>query len=112
MSNPVIKLDSRQIIDAKSFHSIFAQAMGFPRTYGHTMDAWVDCMSSLDDPAACMTNVHTSPGGIITIQIEHIQDFKKRCPRLFDSLIECAAFVNWRKLEAGEQAILALSFYQ
>jgi len=29
---------------------------------------------------------------------------------MFDSLNECAAFVNWRRIEVGEPAFLALSF--
>jgi hypothetical protein len=109
---PIIKIDTKKIVDWESFHSSFAQAFGFPDFYGRNMDAWIDCMTYLDDPEAGMSSIHAEPGGVVTIQLEHVYDFSTRLPEIYENLIECAAFVNWRRIETGHQAILALSFHK
>jgi hypothetical protein len=45
------------------------------------------------------------------LQLEGVGDFAERCPDQFAALIDCSAFVNWRRLETGGRAILALSYY-
>jgi hypothetical protein len=35
-------------------------------------------------------------------------EFKKRCPDQYDALIQCSAFVNYRRVEIGEPLVLAL----
>jgi hypothetical protein len=54
----LVRIDATSIRDWNSFHAVFKQAMGFPDFYGANMDAWIDCMSYLDDPAAGMTAQH------------------------------------------------------
>ena len=51
------------------------------------------------------------PGQSLPLVVEHAQGFKARCPELFADLVECAAFVNWRRVEAGEPPVLALALY-
>lgn len=46
----IVRIDARRIVDLDSFHDVFAEAFGFFGGYGRNMDAWIDCMSSLDDP--------------------------------------------------------------
>lgn len=76
------------------------------------MDGWIDCMTSLDDPSDGMTTIHADPGGVVTLQLENVKDFRQRCPELYAKIIECSAFVNWRRIENGEQPVLALSFHE
>jgi hypothetical protein len=106
-----IKIDTRRIADWKSFHDVFAQALGFPAYYGRNMDAWIDCMTSLDDPGAGMTKVHAKPGGAVTLLLEHVKDFGSRCPDLMAAIEQSTAFVNWRRNEMGQPAVLALAYY-
>ena len=106
-----MRIDASEITDPESFHSVFASAFGFPAFYGRNMNAWIDCLSYLDDPSAGMSTVHVSPGHALPLVIEHAQDFKRRCPELFTALMECAAFLNWRRVEAGESPLLALAMY-
>jgi len=108
----LIKLDTRRIVDWATFHSVFAEVFGFPDFYGRNMNAWIDCMTSLDEPKDGMTSVHAPSGGVLVLQLEHVGDFARRCPEQYDALIECAAFVNWRRIEVGEPAVLALSFWK
>ena len=106
----LVKLDTRRIRDWDSFHAVFAEVFGFPDFYGRNMDAWIDCMTCLDDPASGMTRVHAPPGQTVVLQLEHVTEFARRCPEQYAALIECAAFVNWRNIEVGESAVLTLSF--
>ena len=112
MRNPVVKIDTRRITDWPSFHTVFAEAMGFPGFYGRNMNAWIDCMTSLDVPEDGMTAVHAPSGGVLAIQLDHVNEFAARCPEQYGALIEAAAFVNWRRIEAGEEAVLSLSYYK
>lgn len=106
-----IQIDGGKITDWDSFHTYFCKTLGFPDFYGRNMNAWNDCMTYLDDPEAGMTSVHVSPGNILVLCISEAANLKKKCPDIYDALIECSAFVNWRKIEKGESAVLALSFY-
>jgi RNAse (barnase) inhibitor barstar len=83
---------------------------GFPDFYGKNMDAWIDCLTSLDAPEDGMSNVHCAPGAVVTLELENVKDFEYRCPEQYKALIECSAFVNWRRNEAGDPSVLALSF--
>jgi hypothetical protein len=58
-----------------------------------------------------MTKVHVPKGGILVLQLDHVKEFAKRCPMIYDDIIECSAFVNWSRIERGQDAVLALSFY-
>ena len=107
----MVRIDANSIVDVESFHAVFAAAFGFPSFYGRNMNAWIDCVSDLDDPGSGMTTVHVESGQTLSLVIEHAQDFKIRCPDLFSALVECAAFVNWRRVEAGQPPILALAFH-
>jgi hypothetical protein len=107
----LIKLDASQIIDWDTFHNVFAETFGFPEFYGRNMNAWIDCMTWPDDSAYGMTSVRVAPGELLCLQIEGVDIFAQRCPEQYSALIECSAFVNWRRIEKGHPAILALSFY-
>ena len=89
---------------------MFADALGLPAFYGRNMDAWIDCMTSIDDPHAGMSSVTVKAGEILTLEIEDVASFSLRCPEQFESLLDCSAFVNWRRLERGEPSVLALSY--
>jgi hypothetical protein len=106
-----VVVDGAAVADARSFHNVFAEAFGFPGFYGNNMDAWIDCMSYLDDPKAGMTNTHVAPGEILTIAVNNATQFKSQCPAVWLAFLECAAFVNWRRVEKGEPAVLAVSAY-
>ncbi|WP_429253124.1 barstar family protein [Paraburkholderia sp. GAS333] len=76
-----IFVDSTEITDWPSFHSVFAQALGFPAFYGRNMDASIDCLSYLDVPAAEMTTVHVSLNETLAIQVGAVDSFRTRCPQ-------------------------------
>ena len=106
----IVEVDTSKIHDWESFHAVFSEAFGFPDFYGRNMDAWIDCLTYLDDPAAGMTRVHALSGGVVTLKLLGITEFAVRCPEQYDALIECAAFVNWRLVESGHAPVLSLAF--
>ena len=103
-----ISIDGDKIRDWESFHAEFANVFGFPSFYGKNMDAWIDCMTSLDCPEDAMSAVHCDKGSIMTIELVHASDVKRRCPEIFDTLLECSGFVNRRRLDVGESAVIEL----
>lgn len=106
----IVRIDARRITGWDSFHDVFAEALGFPDFYGRNMSAWIDCLTYADDPGSAMTTVHAPPGGVVTIHLDDARDFPRRCPEPYAALVESAAFVNWRRIEMGQPAVLALSF--
>jgi len=104
------KIECNNIRDWDSFHREFNRVFYFPEFYGRNMDAWIDCMSSLDCPEDGLTGIHCEPGKVIAIEPENVNAFKIRCPEQYMAIIECSAFVNWRRIEHDEQPVLALSF--
>ena len=105
-----VSIDTRRISDWETFHDVFAATFGFPGFYGRNLNAWIDCMSYLDDPSASMTTIHVPRETVLVLQLENVGDFALRCPEQYVALVECSAFVNWRRIETGESAVLALSF--
>lgn len=102
-----ITIDGSQISSWHTFYKIFAETFGFPAGFGRNMDAWIDCMTNLDEE---FSQVQVAPGELICITIIQAATFKARCPEQYQALLECSAFVNLRRLEIGEPAILVLAF--
>ena len=111
LNSTLVTIDAANIEGWTSFHAVFKNALGFPEYYGANMDAWNDCMTCVDDPQAAMTGVHAPEGGVLIIQLKNAKAFKTRCQEIYDALIECSAFVNFRRIEKGEAPVLMLSFY-
>lgn len=102
-----VHVDASEIKDWPSFFDAFAKAFGFPQFFGRNIDAWIDCMTNLDEE---FSEVRVAPGELLCIALDNAADFKARCPEQFAAFVECSAFVNWRRLEIGESAILVVSF--
>ena len=102
------QIASDQIKDWESFHSVFRAALGFPEFYGRNMNAWIDCMTDIDDPSGGMTNISVARGELVALRIDDAPDFEQRCPEQYRALIECTAFVNYRRVKVGEAPVLTL----
>jgi hypothetical protein len=110
MRTRVIPIPTQEITDWVSFHEVFKREIGFPDLYGCNMDAWIDCMTDLDAPKGGMVQVSVAVGELVALEIYGAADLERRCPQQFRALIECAAFVNFRRVEMGELPILTLMF--
>ena len=105
---PIVDVPLSNIADWDSFHTTFAATLGFPDFYGRNMNAWVDCLTYEDDG---MTAFPIDTGDVLTLQLQDCKDFRARCPEIYEALVDCAAFVNWRRIEMGERPILAVSYH-
>jgi Barstar (barnase inhibitor) len=108
-SVPVVEIPMSHINDGDTFHDTFAQALGFPDFYGRNMDAWIDCLTYADEDDG-MRAITAGPGEVLTLELRDCREFRSRCSEIYQVLIDCAAFVNWRRSERGARSILALSF--
>ena len=108
---PIVRIDCRKIKGWASFHDVFAEEFGFPDFYGRNMDAWNDCMISLNDPSDGMTKVHGSPSDIVVLQLDHVDELARSWRIIYDAIVECTAFVNHSRIEQGASPVLALSYW-
>ena len=107
---PIVQLPLGEISDWESFHEVFQRVLGFPDFYGRNMDAWIDCLTSADvQDGMIASEFVASEGDVLVLELLDAKDFAERCPEQYGALIECAAFVEWRRIEVGERAILAVS---
>jgi hypothetical protein len=106
---PVVRIDGSRLCDWQPFHDVFAAEFGFPSFYGRNMNAWIDCMTSLDAPEDGLTAVHGSSADPVVLHIESASSIPRE---IFDAISECGAFVNWRRISTGEPAILVLSCWR
>jgi barstar (barnase inhibitor) len=44
-----VRIKTEAITDWQSFHESFKREMGFPDFYGMNMNAWIDCLTYLDE---------------------------------------------------------------
>ncbi|MBL0113992.1 MAG: barstar family protein [Sphingomonadales bacterium] len=108
MRTKVIEIPTSGIVDWDTFHDVFDATLGFPQFYGRNMNAWIDCLSNADDANSGLVANPVSSGDLLTLSIIDAAEFKQRCPDQFETLIECAAFVNYRRRVVGDGPILAL----
>ncbi|MFO1015919.1 MAG: barstar family protein [Caulobacteraceae bacterium] len=96
-----------EIVDEKSFHDVFARTFQFADYYGRSMNAWIDLMTYLDLDGQ-VDAIAAPPGALVIIQLRDAQAFLRRSPELYQAMVDGVTFVNYRRLEAGEPALLAL----
>ena len=111
MTANIVKINCDNIHDWDSFHDEFSRVLGFPDFYGRNMNAWIDCMTSLDHPEDEMTKVHCTKGKVITIELVNVGVFKSKFPEQFNAILESSSFVNYRRNEIGKDSVIALSYF-
>lgn len=109
MMNKVVRINTDLITDWNSFHDLFKIIFGFPDFYGKNMNAWIDCMSYIDEKEAGMTSFWINKTDTLVIELINSEAFKQRCLDIYLGLLECAAFVNSRKSERKDGAMIALA---
>ena len=65
-------------------------------------------MTYIDDPSSGMSKIAVADGELLSLRIDDAADFADRCPEQYRALIECTAFVNYRRMERGGHPVLAL----
>jgi hypothetical protein len=67
-------------------------------------------MTYMDDPTAGMSTIHCERGSVLVLELLNVKTFRQRYPELYEAVVDGIAFVNWRRLETGDSAVLAISF--
>lgn len=106
----IIRIDARRLTDTAGLHAAMSEAFGFPDFYGKNLDALVDCLTHLDDAKAGMTRVQVFPDEAALLVLDHLDGKNKQQAAQVKVLVDAVAFVNWRRLEKGQRAILALAY--
>ncbi|WP_212744785.1 barstar family protein [Parasedimentitalea maritima] len=107
----VVEIDGSAVVNWSSFHDQFSTKMGFPAFYGRNGNAWIDCMTSVDCPEDGLSSVTVIKGATLTLQVSEASSWATRRPEVWAAFQEMTAFVNWRRIEQNEGAVLALSYY-
>jgi RNAse (barnase) inhibitor barstar len=102
---PRVVLPTNEIRNEKSFHTVCQRVFGFPDFYAHTMDAWVDCLSCLDDPSAEMCSLTLAPGELLLIVVPNSAQLQNE---IFHSLIKATIAVNTRLASRGKPPLVGL----
>ncbi len=110
MKTITIPIPTHDITDWESFHTVFAEVLGFPDFYGQNMNAWIDCMTDADDAETGMMARAVPKGQMLALKIKDAGDFSTRCPELFEALVEGTDFVNKRRVDMGNTPVLSLQF--
>jgi hypothetical protein len=106
----LVRIDARRLTDPAALHAVLDEALGFAPGYGKNLDALVDCLTHLDDPAAAMTRVQVFPGQVLLVVIEHARGLTMPAAAQLKSLADAVAFVNWRRWEAKQPPVIALAY--
>jgi hypothetical protein len=105
----VAHLNTVRISDWQSFHDESRRAFGFPEWYGMNMNAWIDCLTYLDEGDG-LSRFHLGEEEVLEIEVSDSASFRSRLPEIYDALVQCSSFVNERNVEAGKRAMLSLTF--
>ncbi|MGJ4948599.1 barstar family protein [Bradyrhizobium sp. HKCCYLS20291] len=104
----IVNIPSQRIHDWDSFHRVFQEILGFPDFYGCNMNAWIDCMTYVDDPDSGMSATTVAEGEVLVLRIDDAAGLQRRCPEHYQALLEGTAFVNHRRIGCGQAPVLAL----
>ena len=105
-----VRVQTSQIVDEASFHLVLKDLFGFPSWYEANMDAWIDCMSYLDDPERNITGFELAPNEVLVTELVGAESFVERSPRVFSRFIGANVAVSERYREQMGEARVLLTF--
>ena len=103
-----VELKGAAIDSVATFHTVSQAAFGFPESYSHTIDGWVDCLSYLRD-ADGMSKFRLFPKEMLEIIILDSAGLQARLPELVEEISYCVAGINERYADYGELPALKLT---
>ena len=71
----VAHLNTETISDWQSFHEESRRAFGFPAWYGMNMNAWIDCLTYLDEGDG-MSRFHLFENEMLEIEVSDSASFR------------------------------------
>ena len=104
-----VTIDFTKINNWDDFHSQFSQVMGFPGFYGKNMNAWIDCMSYIDDPESGMSEITIKQNQSLNILVAGTEKAFETCPEIIKEFFICTSFVNKRFIESESKTRLNIT---
>ena len=102
-----VELNGAAITDAESFHTESRRAFGFPDSYAHTMDSWVDCLSYLRDEDG-MSRFRLKEDEVLQIVVKDSEKLRGQAPDVLEEMAFCIIGINERYEDYGEKPALEL----
>lgn len=102
-----VTLEGAQILDWLSFHRQSARVLGFPDFYGQNMDAWIDCLTYLDEGDG-MSSVVLEGDERLHITVMDSEVWAFVAPEVFRGFLKGVASVNQRYRERGQTPRVSL----
>lgn len=102
------ELNKKVIVHLKSittpddFHSRIKEALGFPDFYGKNFDAFIDCLSSVEEGEGMMS-VFLVKGESLVLELRGWKEFEENTPEIAKSFKECVVHVNTRLDDYGDE---------
>jgi len=94
MKPTIVAIPVNEIVDWNTFHAVFARELGFPEFYGGNMNAWVDCMTSIDEPDDGMSTVHGTKEAGMLLDLGDCTDFARRCPAQYEAILDSTGLIQ------------------
>lgn len=92
---PYACLVMSEIDSWEDFHEASRTAFGFPDFYGMNNNAWIDCLSYLDDGDG-MSTIVLGRDEVLDVLLEGYDDFAEKHPEMALAITRLFAFVNQR----------------
>lgn len=108
-SMAMVTIDGAELKNWRSFHSVFQREFEFPAFYGRNLNAWIDCLTYLRDDDG-MSRFKLAPEETLNIVITNTTALATGSPEILAALVECTSAVNIRSVEAGQCALLVITF--
>ena len=100
-------LDTSAIVDWDTFHAASRAAFGFPDFYGRNMNAWIDCLTYLNEDNG-MSRFALAENETLCVEVRGAEAFADRMPEHALALMTATAAVNRRHIEDGKPPMLTL----
>lgn len=101
----VVHFPGDRVFDWETFHEVSKDVFGFPPFYEMNMNAWVDCLTYLDDG---MSRFDLLSDEDLKIEVLGSEQMHNQAPEAFQALLEGIDSINQRNSEAGERARIQL----
>ena len=95
-----VEVDASEILDWPSFHSVFAKAFGFPAFYGRNLNAWIDCLTYVEQDDG-MSAIVLAPGESLDLLVRNGKNWGKAAPDVVAGFSDAVDAVNQRISAAG-----------
>jgi len=104
---PKVVIDTKAIHDWETLHAVCKEAFGFPDFYGRNGNAFIDCLTYLDEGDG-MSRFVLEPGETLTVELTDSYVFADRAPEQAVALFAWIGATNERHVDDGKQPMLLM----